>query len=93
MYVCDEAIPPPHYGLHEPGLFGIVLKGLPNFADRSIDPVFGIEEDPLTPKAFNDFLASPDKGPGPLSGLFLSGARDYSRTVRGALGTNGLWPG
>ena len=52
----DEPVSPPGDGLHEPGLFSIVLQYLANLADGGIDAVVGVEEDILAPDPLDDLV-------------------------------------
>ena len=42
-------------GLHEAGTFGVVAKGVADFADGGVDAVFDVDEDFCTPEAFGNF--------------------------------------
>jgi hypothetical protein len=47
-------------GLYETRLFGIVLQGLPNLADCSVDAVVSIEEGAFSPDPLNNLLPADD---------------------------------
>src|ERR1700736_3562264 len=52
----DEPVSLTPNRLYETGLFRIVFERKPNLPYRSINALFGIEEDIFAPQPFNDFL-------------------------------------
>src|ERR1019366_807156 len=62
-YRRDKAVSLPGHGLYEPRSLGIVLQGLPDFADRSVDAVVSIEKNVGAPDPFHNLLAGDDAVP------------------------------
>ena len=55
-----ESIAFARYRVDEAGVVRVVFQGLADFADGSVDAVFGIDEDILAPETVDDFLAGDD---------------------------------
>jgi hypothetical protein len=53
----NEAVSLAGYSLYEPGLLGIILQHLPNFADGAVDAVIGVEENSVAPDSLDDLFA------------------------------------
>jgi hypothetical protein len=60
VFLGYEAITFSGDGLDESRALGIVFQGLPDFPDRGVDAVLGVDEDIFAPEAVANFLAGDD---------------------------------